>query len=625
MELTWRPAAKILRFGFAILTMVFATLAHAVIEGPAWHFEYAGRTPNKLVWQTESGRDYDLFISDNLVGWTHVDGFPKTGTGGVMEYPFVAAKKGFFKIIPQGPGWMASVVAKFAVGQVYADSPGVVCSIPIPAAATAAGVHSAVHPSVVYFPTGKGGYKYWMAHSPFRSGIQEHEDPCIVASNDGVVWEVPAGVTNPIEPKATRGYHNDPFLYWDAVDQQFVVLWGAVEDVASQWNLYGKTSTDGIKWSEKFKFNSRTVGTEAWGSCALARRSDGTWILWGVNAVPAPNTIIYATAASNALKTGAWTPANVCTFNHAIAEPWHMDIRRYGDEYVMLMCTVDSFGRHQLLFLTSNDGAAWSVDRQFPYAIGWNGDSTFGSNYYKAGFVLGPWFGTGNIGRMWYSNSAFDWIKVTDIAAPPASQLTDSFMASAIDGAIAHASPYVIGDRFARADGNLTGSVAASGQTWAHYITGLQIAGGELRTTTGGNGYLTLGSSDGMVGARFSKLPNAGEFALCCRSKRVGAGATPYQLVLNYTGALYRLQSNTGGAWQVMATWAPAVLGDGSCDGTELLVEFRGKIVKVWMNGRLMAEVTQGQAEYNVLKTQTQVGISITDANTSVDRFFARQ
>lgn len=527
-----------------------------------------------------------------------------------------------------------SELAAFVLGSTYADSPGVLCTVPIPAAATAAGILSAMHPSVVYFPQGKGGYTYWMVQSPFRSGIQIHENPNIVASNDGVTWVVPAGVVNPIAPlPAGAIYQNDPALYWDAVDEQFICVWGRILTGGVNYNIMGMTSRDGVAWSAEFILLTKAIAAESWGSTAIMRRHDGLWMLMAVNNVPATSTIIYATAAANAFATGTWagtwSATRTCTLDHVVSEPWHMDVRHYGSGYVMLLDEVDAFNRHQLLFLTSNDAAAWSIDRSFPYAIGWNGDPAFGSNYYKAGFVLGPWFGDGKIGRMWFTNASMDWIKVTDLAVNPASQLADTYLETAIAGAISHASPYVIGDRFERADGVLTGASSQSGHTWLSYIYGATVAAGKVSkigANANGTGYLVYGAMDGVVGMRISTFPAAAEVSLSCRSKRAGTGSNSYAIVLNYAGSLWRIMYYVGGSWVYLATWAPAALDDGSYDGTEIVMEFRGLAIRVWMDGRLMASCVIPQAAYDTLAAapNTQVGFTITDSATRIDRFFAR-
>jgi formylglycine-generating enzyme required for sulfatase activity len=94
------PQSTIMNPGLLAFSLAgfLAFAATASAQAPAWHFEFSGGKPNKLVWQTEAGRNYDLFQSADLAGWTHVDGFPKPGTGAAMEYSFTAVTRGFFRI-----------------------------------------------------------------------------------------------------------------------------------------------------------------------------------------------------------------------------------------------------------------------------------------------------------------------------------------------------------------------------------------------------------------------------------------------------------------------------------------------------------------------------------------------
>jgi hypothetical protein len=58
-----------------------------------------------------------------------------------------------------------------------------------------------VQPSIVYIPAGLSGYKWWMGMTPYPGiGEAPYENPSILASNDGIEWEVPGGVTNPLVP-----------------------------------------------------------------------------------------------------------------------------------------------------------------------------------------------------------------------------------------------------------------------------------------------------------------------------------------------------------------------------------------------------------------------------------------
>lgn len=89
------------------------------------------------------------------------------------------------------------------------------------------------HPDVEYFENGFNGYKYWMGFTPYFGSIASSgnaiifENPTIVASNDGLHWEEPAGITNPIQRTPSikdgvvRGQSDTLQGYWSDTDLLF--------------------------------------------------------------------------------------------------------------------------------------------------------------------------------------------------------------------------------------------------------------------------------------------------------------------------------------------------------------------------------------------------------------------
>lgn len=109
------------RIPLPVALAAWATFAgSAASQAPLqWHFESSGGVPVKLVWQSETGRSYDLFQSPDLTGWVHVDGFPKPGTGGAMEHPFAAGTRGYFRIVSEpaaGDGMVLIPAGGFLMG-----------------------------------------------------------------------------------------------------------------------------------------------------------------------------------------------------------------------------------------------------------------------------------------------------------------------------------------------------------------------------------------------------------------------------------------------------------------------------------------------------------------------------
>src|SRR5690606_6972243 len=79
------------------------------------------------------------------------------------------------------------------------------------------GSNQTVHPDVLFFDTGWNGYKFWMVHTPYPYSDEKLENPSIVASNDGIYWDEPKGLINPIvEPTEQelieRAHYSDATL-----------------------------------------------------------------------------------------------------------------------------------------------------------------------------------------------------------------------------------------------------------------------------------------------------------------------------------------------------------------------------------------------------------------------------
>ena len=113
------------------------------------------------------------------------------------------------------PGYSAVPVfpAIFSSGEVQQKSAAVLIHVP-----TSDGSGEACHPSVADIPGGFGGYRYWMANTPYPKNACKLENPELFASHDGLFWEVPSGVRNPLVPAPAgdnRHYHSDPCLLHD--------------------------------------------------------------------------------------------------------------------------------------------------------------------------------------------------------------------------------------------------------------------------------------------------------------------------------------------------------------------------------------------------------------------------
>ncbi|MEU1240033.1 hypothetical protein ABZ388_06710 [Micromonospora parva] len=254
-----------------------------------------------------------------------------------------------------------------------------------------------VHPSVVYVEDGWGGYRYWMAFTPYAGGSDQYEDPCIVASNDGSSWVVPTGLTNPLD-NAPGGvtYNSDTYLVLDGTTMR--LLWRLFDDtnVGAEESLWMRTSTDGVAWTTKVKVYESNKTVRRLVSPSFVKDGAGTWHMFAVDIKPSPTQVVHLTASAI---TGTWSAPTVCTMPmRAGKQAWHLHVQRVGDQYVALVNDTLEGGTGardgDLLLATSDDGVLWAVGAVpvIPRV------GVYHTDLYQASFVADP-FGI----DVWYS------------------------------------------------------------------------------------------------------------------------------------------------------------------------------------------------------------------------------
>lgn len=150
-------------------------------------------------------------------------------------------------------------------------------------------------PSVVRFDTPWNGYEYWMAHTPHPGGDDAHSDPNIVASHDGTNWEVPAGITNPMDdqPGSPGAYNTDASLVYQAADDALFLFWRTVDTSLSsnQEKIYYRSSTDGATWTAKaLAMQATSPGEMQLVSPALLSMGT-TWYMLAIDYTASPRLI----------------------------------------------------------------------------------------------------------------------------------------------------------------------------------------------------------------------------------------------------------------------------------------------------------------------------------------------
>lgn len=273
----------------------------------------------------------------------------------------------------------------------------------------------ATHPAVVFVPEGWNGYKYWMAFTAYPNGNDDHEDPNIVASHDGITWVVPPGLTNPIaDADGTPEYHSDTDLRMGPNNTMYLFYrWyeGVTGSGAEEQLRYSK-STDGVTWSapQNFYVSNETVRRLL--SPTLVYE-DGAWTMWAIDMVPAVNTLVRL-RSTDSDPASPWSAPVVCNPGTLISgrEPWHIYITKSGGRYYGLLNDVilggGTGGAGDLMFLSSADGITFtnSAAPIIPKAVAGKHDQLYRSAMLpaieggRAGFRV--WYAGWVTGNTWW-------------------------------------------------------------------------------------------------------------------------------------------------------------------------------------------------------------------------------
>jgi len=148
------------------------------------------------------------------------------------------------------------------------------------------------HPSVIDFLVEHNmeswaGYRYWMAMTPFPQGNNAHEDPNVVASNDGVTWVIPEDLINPLDDapgdKEGYGYNADTDMVYNPIEGCLMVYyrWWNADTLVLELRLV-KIYAD-MSYTAPIAtitVTNTTKETDKIRSPAIWRESASSWHMW---------------------------------------------------------------------------------------------------------------------------------------------------------------------------------------------------------------------------------------------------------------------------------------------------------------------------------------------------------
>lgn len=222
-----------------------------------------------------------------------------------------------------------------------------------------------------------GGYRYVMAFTPYPNSVDDHENPSIVASQDGDTWEVPAGLTNPITTlPAEADYHSDTHLVLSQDGTKVYCFYRRT--VGTETTLYHKSSTDLVTWSAETLVYV-LAGTELSPSIVWDGSQYRIYYLSGT-----ANGLAYRTFADiDAPVVSSFVQCTVANLTPRIY--WHGDvIRTAAGEYQAVFMTHPEPGA--LVFGASADGESWAIGTN-PFLEVDAGISWVDTSIYRSSFV----------------------------------------------------------------------------------------------------------------------------------------------------------------------------------------------------------------------------------------------
>jgi hypothetical protein len=232
--------------------------------------------------------------------------------------------------------------------------------------------YQAVHPSVLYFPGGWKGYKFWMSVSPFPNDNAKCEHPHVFASNTGrwKDWIQPTG--NPVVPSVdpyeyeysdadlmmvgntmymfyrrnakngTDGYEDDDTVLYRISLCSTCNSW-SIPQAATFVNVPGDQNNDVYKVRPSGKFASPSIFYE-----------NSVWRMYYVDTIDKKVRYAYSNDGIN------FRYLKDISADYYPQDPWHVEVFKYQTRYFMLLNQTRAVPNPSLYLLTNDNTANWT-------------------------------------------------------------------------------------------------------------------------------------------------------------------------------------------------------------------------------------------------------------------------
>jgi hypothetical protein len=235
-----------------------------------------------------------------------------------------------------------------------------------------------VHPDVLLLDPPINGNHFMMAFTPYPYYNARLENPSILVSQNGVDFVEPVAGINPLVPAPAYDHNDDPDLLYDKAHQKYYFHYLQTMRPDSQ-NIILLQSGDGINWSASTSIHfSLTGGDPLIVSPAFVQLTDGkSYRTWYVSLTDPSG--IYNVKSIYSPDGLTWDKTQVEQVNLNLPSPlvpWHLDVMKNGQQYIMLCCCRIQQLESQyekLMIGVSTDGLNWQFNPKPLIAT----DSTF--------------------------------------------------------------------------------------------------------------------------------------------------------------------------------------------------------------------------------------------------------
>lgn len=262
-----------------------------------------------------------------------------------------------------------------------------------------------VHPDVVRFDAPWNGYRYWMSTTPYPFTCEPKENPSILASNDGLTWVIPDGVSGVLAEAPANGHNCDTDLVYNPLTDELWMYYIRTDDCQlsdlGEDQLRVLKSADGVTWTDQLVFTSPKAYSIL-GQSVCYRADRQLFEMWYINS--GENSRLEYRSSADGMH---WSAPSFPYFDAEVS-PWHVDVQYIPSrqEYWMLFPAAynESVMDTAVYFAKSSDGLCWQTSRNAVLERGPAG-SWDSSQIYRSTFLYDN---ASETLRVWYSANRKD-------------------------------------------------------------------------------------------------------------------------------------------------------------------------------------------------------------------------